>query len=104
MSISKELLSEVQKIDFNSCIEFESFGYEEDLDIVSQGLRIHTLNIHSIANKCKEWASKNRYFMAIYYDYTGVINIDVNDRWFKADTEPEAIFKACQWILDNKEK
>ena len=21
---------------------------------------------------------------------------------FKADTEPEAIFKACQWILENK--
>jgi hypothetical protein len=23
---------------------------------------------------------------------------------FCSETEPEAIFKACQWILDNKEK
>ena len=40
------------------------------------------INIYELAHKCKEWALIR----------------------FLAESEPEAIFKACQWILDKDSK
>ena len=69
-----------------------------------------SINIHEFANKCKEWASnKLKLSVQSAKGYNGwYINVNSwNDSTFKSkrfdniDTEPEAVFKACQWILDN---
>lgn len=91
------------------------------------------INIHELAHKCKEWAIKNNredarnnsgnhfYINHIDSSHIGVFEhyqccvgyrgLDKDGDWSdiqkcfsgKGMTEPEAIFKACQWILDNKD-
>ena len=66
---------------------------------------------HCLSNRCKEWALTNKYKIVIYSDdssewYCQVQLVDVDKQpkeWSVAQTEPGATFKACQWILDNKE-
>ena len=83
--ISKELLKEVMP----------TYDY----------MYIDEFNIYELAHRCKEWAAyRHECFINIfqktsYNKYTAKLDGKV----FQSDTEPEAIFKACQWILDNKE-
>ena len=68
------------------------------------------INIYELAHKCKEWAlehdcellscikSKDRVICDIYSD-----KYDCKFTHY-GETEPEAIFKACQWILDKDSK
>lgn len=71
----------------------------------------YIINIYELAHKCKEWAYK--YHKIIINSRTTSKTKDINgyaeiikscDYLYGdyADTEVEAIFKACQWILDNK--
>lgn len=77
-----------------------------------------TYNIYELAHKCKEWAIENDFCIisATFKEEDGCFEDNrkqgVNYAWaelygtekiFRADTEPEAIFKACQWILDEGE-
>lgn len=74
---------------------------------------------HCLSNKCKEWAFWNDYRILIkmtipdiyrsehkinytfeIYHTDGTLK-DVHS-WL--DTEPEAVIKAAQWVLDNKDK
>lgn len=115
--ISKELLSEVLgkdigRIEDNDNIEF--WWSKTDTYCGS-------INVYELAHKCKEWAKNQGYFInSSYGKYEDGIkafatfNWELNgevipssfvlETWFKADAEPDAIFKACQWILDNKDK
>ena len=63
---------------------------------------------HCLSNKCKEWAFNNGYYLNIYNDAIDVvlkksckIVENITDGSFKYS--PMLVFKACQWILDNKE-
>ena len=70
---------------------------------------------HCLSNKCKEWSYTQGYILfskirlnsslaSCYFDTMG--KHDYEDGYhndFRAESEPEAIFKACQWILDNKD-
>ena len=116
--ISKELMSEITGIPDNA-IESISIG-----KIIVSVRKINGIveeyNIYELAHKCKEWATfKNGKNIITERDISGVysyiifmIGITIHNEYlddttkilanFKADTEPEAIFKACQWILDNK--
>ncbi len=130
MNISKELLSEVlnlnmwktdslnisideNKVYYNG-IFLGDLGYQQSSDVV---------NIYELAHKCKEWAlSKNNLELisaiteegaycqidnivpsTIRYD---INQIDTSCRTvfnsiiFDEDTEPEAIFKACDYIIN----
>ena len=70
------------------------------------------INIYELANKCKEWALANGYnlwsgyapkdkkFAVNFYLIKENIEIDCDESL--ADTEVEAIFKACEWILKQK--
>jgi len=60
------------------------------------------INIHELAHKCKEWAYSKSYKIASYKSYNNWICKDPfkGDPYIGADTEPEAIFKACEWILE----
>ena len=69
------------------------------------------INIYEFAHKCKEWAIK--YSGWTFQSYTnergyGICRIKVGDgqevNKLIASSEPEAIFKACQWILDKDSK
>jgi len=109
--ISKELLSAILKRDI-----------EEVKNIMGSTLYFNVpehgdyINVYELAHKCKEWAENLKYTIASN-NYSATISYNEHqeeddDRhlfWkcdehkiFK-DTEVNSIFKACQWILDNKE-
>jgi len=67
------------------------------------------INIYELAHKCKGWAWENGYIIENYFAFGDGICKVFNTRWERIykcieDTEQEAIFKACQWILENKDK
>lgn len=72
------------------------------------GEYIGLYNIYELAHKCKEWAFENgaaiqsRRMIGIGYEVTGIYLEGNILPPFHARYEPEAIFKACQWILENK--
>lgn len=113
--ISKELLSEVlgyrvlsniliqEEIIIKLNFEYFQTKYEND-----------EINIYELAHKCKEWALSKGYELRtstigivdvydhIYIDKEdGLTGVFINCRK-EADTEPEAIFKACEYIMENK--
>jgi hypothetical protein len=107
--ISKELLSEVLganvveldkfSLDINSNIEFTLRDY------LSNGDTYHIINRYELAHKCKEWARDKHdctVSSSIYKEYSKCWAISF-DESFVAPTEAEAIFQACQWILDQKD-
>ena len=101
---SKELLSEVLELDGIDRIDFErnsifiNYFYE--------------INIHELAHKCKEWA-KLKYFIDID-SHSGCARwgaeaVSHNGRpsvfyeqVFIGRTETDAIFKACEWIMEKE--
>ena len=117
--VSKELLSEVLKDDFEGFIrEFREDKHSirinpmyqfNDREMIEYGCEAN-INIHELAHKCKEWVSSKEYKMdsgtncLIGYSASTCRSM-TDDEWtvFQADTEPEAIFKATQWVYDNKE-
>lgn len=69
------------------------------------------INIYELAHKCKEWAKSKEFIIhsspTQKIEYTAIAqHFDLNKFYygqnqFYALSEPEAIFKAAQWILDN---
>ena len=128
--ISKELLSEVLGVKVLSLYTHasaEHIGYCFDESCGNDISRQMEINIYELAHKCKEWAyNLNMPLMSGYYNdkkysdkddkneykiycivkmYEYSSRIWIGTIWheiFNADTEPEAIFEACQWILENK--
>lgn len=110
--ISKELLSEVLKLKGISEIRISDnhiiFRY---VDITHD--RTFQINIYELAHKCKEWAFSKNYIISselhshsarvAIYDDDGLVLVNNNNDCIIESTEPEAIFQACQYILDNKE-
>ena len=107
MEISKELLSEVYNFDIKDIILLgtDDVTYEVRFNGLKNGLKYNIINIYELAHKCKEWAlSKECELLSCIRDEnTSLCDIysDVLDCKFThyANTEPEAIFKACEWIL-----
>ncbi|MFW9625124.1 MAG: hypothetical protein ACMV1K_00155 [Sulfurospirillum sp.] len=113
---SKELLSEVLGKDakFHKYIEDRSVVlYIQDIADCRE------INIYELAHKCKEWASLYGYdlFSHRFNEHASYAYLDLdmknvvpsNNKYifignyikeFEADTEPEAIFKACEWIME----
>ena len=121
--ISKELLSGVLKRDVYKVKDVESntliYGC-----VHSDGW-YDEINIYELAHKCKEWALSKSILELVsamteegaYCQIDNIVpstieydinQIDTSYRTvfdsiiFDADTEPEAIFKACEWILKEK--
>lgn len=108
--ISKELLSEVLGEDrATSCNKLE-MEIGNNFLIVDDWIKI---NIYELAHKCKEYALSKGYYLRAeqgvnYKDnlqWTAFLNTSMDDGADYVDywnnTEPEAIFKAAQWVLDN---
>ena len=101
--ISKELLSLVLGINIKRVINLSSankvhYDGERGMD---------TINIYELAYKCKEWARNKGYilFSSVTKSLKGICLIKTPNGTpypYRATTEPETVYKACQWILDNK--
>lgn len=110
--ISKELLCKVLELK-----KIDEIYQEDNLLYFCESNK--GINIYELAHKCKEWAVSKRY--SLYSGYDKLINkygVYVNllllgddestiggwdtEIYFIANTEPEAIFKACQYIMENK--
>ena len=110
---SKELLSAVYPIDETTEIYVgvqESTGRvmwfgKEYNDCRSE------IDIHRVAHKCKEWALSKNYILQSsieidcgYCEISYIILNQVKKVLITAESEPEAVFKACEWILDKDSK
>lgn len=103
--ISKELLSEVLKQVCNPLLfdeQYNTLYYHNDYGNKAR------INAYELAHKSKEWAKSvyNNIDFMVYgkgqCDLTIFTQPDDIKYNFNADTEIEAIFKACEWILKNK--
>ena len=121
--ISKELLSSVLGLTVVKGLELEGIvlWYNGIVNINNQPpyAKELNINIYELAHKCKEWAvnlSPNKHALSSYPRWGDIRNYKktngsyyicqhlVSGAQFEAETEPEAIFKACQWILDKDRK
>ena len=105
--ISKKLLSEV--------LGYVPFKVSEMERPSSVGIKLLIIenedgtvraywNIHELAHKCKEWALQYKYeFLSGYLSGRGYVVVMEQRRTWYADTEVEAIFKACEWLLKAKQ-
>lgn len=109
MKISKELFENIYNIKVNR-IQIDEF-HNVWIDIDSN----HLSRFDSVNNsffKCKDWANKQGYRLLsgshdynnkiICYIYKGYDYIGDFDELFVAESEQQAVFDACQWILENK--
>lgn len=104
--ISKELLSVVLKVDL---LEHLKLYGKTDITFTN-GNSMVSINIHELAHKCKEWAFNLGCTLESAHVTKGsctssyckiIIPLSKNDRnIYHEDTEAEAIFKACQYILE----
>ena len=104
MKISKELVSEVFKLNIcEAYIENNKLYFDMGLPL------IQSINIYEFVHMCKEWAFDKGYpFNVLYrHDYWDrcELKYDVDlynhRKSFCSDTEVEAIFLACEYILNN---
>ena len=108
--ISKKLLSEVLDIEIrdmksvNSTLYINSTSAIEASICLAFGSYESHINIHELAHKCKEWALQYKYeFLSGYLSGRGYVVVMEQRRTWYADTEVEAIFKACEWLLKQKD-
>ena len=117
--ISKDLATEI--LGYKVTQEPQKYGNEISFHYMfTKDTELHqSINIHELAYKCKEWAYKQEYSLSSghrfeanewFCDYETseeysiraeeyYSNIDAEYKM--ANTEPEAIFKACEWILED---
>ena len=115
--ISKELITEALRMYPQYSINDKCTGnvqYRSGSNIVHFEVNkagMQQINTYELAHKCKEWAmlEKNNTTMinsAVIEANMGIASIrsDNGEILFceVADTEPETIFKACEWILQQK--
>ena len=107
MNVSKELLSEVLGYAVSSIYIAPNGNFIE----AQSKYRDERINIHELQHSCKEWANKNKFYIKssmIINTASAVVEkiYEPNElnKWFHANTEPEAVFAAAQWILANKDK
>lgn len=122
MNVSKELLSEVlgEQVNEIQILKNKAIFGGIQLWISSESHDV-AVNIYELQHKCKEWAYTQGYIIITWNENPHFFDSEWQSEIFKIgeitankrqrlnffyglSTEPEAIFKACQWILDNKDK
>ena len=113
---SKELLTEILKENVKEVYEIGSNPNFKDNTLLFNlnGCgELCNINIYELAQKCKEWAYKQGYVIlsghsaygigAFFCSCKGWLSENYDKRIeINHNTEPEAIFVACQWIIDNR--
>ena len=100
LKISKELFNEVTN---SKCHEV---FIKDEFIIAHSNLGMKMVNIYEFVFMCKEWVNKQEYWANSGYDnkYYCMLRDMPDNQWFYADTEVEAIFKACEWVLSEINK
>ena len=110
LKISKELIKNVLVKETENLSEDFSFYIDEDYIVFrDEGETLFDYNIYKFTFKCKEWAFDKGYpFNVLYrHDYWDrcELKYDVDlynhRKSFCSDIEDEAIFLACEYILNN---
>ena len=112
--ISKELLSKVLGLTVVKVPELDGtiLWYKGIINIKgSPYTKELSINIYELAYKCKEWALSKNYILQSsieidcgYCEISYIILNQVEKVLITAESEPEAVFKACEWILDKDSK
>jgi hypothetical protein len=89
----------------------KDIGFEEDNTILvlsNTAMHFDEINIYELANKCKQYATFYNYAIEsiVYEEGTSVSvwdnsYIQIFYNLDNVETEPEAIFKACEWVISN---
>lgn len=110
--ISKELLSKVLGVDAYETRYIKGLDPTKVLYYIKGKGLYREINIHELAHKCKLWALNLDEDSEIIDSCTmemkiksklkivGFAELHNNNCRFTADSEVEAIFKACEWILN----
>jgi len=104
--ISNKLFTEAIRYTVIDCSDPDS---DNDIGYMLEDSTYAYINIYELAHKCKEWAFRHTdiYSGQRHHAKGSIVEnycvISIHHEAFYADTEQSAIFKACQWILDNKE-
>lgn len=106
--ISKELLSEILGVDIKQLVKVRILDNElEYQDSFEVGTGVFSyINIYELAHRCKEWTHNNGYWMDSCF--TGQVKLYHSGETYPfktlhtETTEPQAIFKACEWILNKQ--
>jgi hypothetical protein len=118
--ISTKLLSEVlgspveiisideHKCEIRNSIPFENYQLGVSYSYLYGNKETRFMPVHELAHKCKEWAWKKCLLLnsgldaeSFYKNHNGVASLPNIGRTFYADSEYEAIFLACEYILNN---
>lgn len=118
LKISKELIKAVLQKETEILSKDFNFTVNEDyIEFSDEGEMQFEYCIYKFAFKCKEWAFSQGYIISS--GLTPVLGVN-KDGWaeifssstpldgklhtFKQLSEPEALFKACEWILNEVSK
>lgn len=118
--ISEELLSAVlgELVVENGDVAYYVTDYVDDMHCVwyrNANGRYRVINIYELAHKCKEWLLRNNYVVSSglakapdgsvefdclieHFDTYYAHNSGDCYKQFLATSEPEAVFKACEWV------
>lgn len=104
--ISKELLKLVLLYPQNEFVDF----IKQNDEFIKYGARVQDqISVYELSHKCKEWAYTKGYTIwssaigkECYID--GRIFTNGENIRFLDNSEHEAIFKACEWILKEIQK
>lgn len=105
--ISKELLKEILGIEILSCKSVRQSSIIRYKFDANGETRDSSINIYELSYLCKKWAYTKNYLIDSCFNEP---RSEVHIHWmsklnkmtaFSADSEPQSVFKACEWILDS---
>ena len=103
--ISIELLEAIRTNDYK-VLAIDVDKEDNKIGYLLSNKQWYWINIYELAHKCKEWAILNGGYNIWSSGYGKECYIDgrrfkeFENIRFLAASEPEAIFKACEWILE----
>lgn len=109
--ISKELLESVLGFTSGNVFIKEIETKNNDIEYLCNVGGWTLINIYELAHKCKEWAYNNKYVLDCFskcieirkQNEEDIIYIERGELFDNSSHDISLVFKACQWILDNKE-
>ena len=111
MEINKELIKNVLVEETENLSDDFTFDIKDNYILFAdEGECQFEVNIYEFSHKnCKEWAlNKGSYINCFYNEFWWdrvekkyTADIPNKNKSFYADTEIEAIIKACNWVLEN---
>ena len=106
--ISRELISRVLNLNI-TLVDTKYSETTKRIRYVTSDNNDYYIDVYNLAHKCKVWADNNGYLLSSIIN-NGKAFSSVSHKTYphknicwsnitEHNTEPEAIFKACEWIL-----